>query len=184
MQQLFFVISAVFIFFIVCVVWIYNRLVKARRLVAEAFSTMDVYLKKRWDLIPNLVAVVKSYAAHEKQTLESITALRTDIYDDLSTTQKMVTDEKLHDALAQILLVAENYPALQASHNFTQLSQQLVEVENEIAQARKYYNAVVKLYNTQLETIPTKYLAMLFKFESAIPFHLRLGENKNVQLDF
>ena len=117
----------------------YNSLVKTRNTVKEAFSTMDIYLKKRWDLIPNLVEVVKGYAKHEQQTFEKIISLRTNSYDSLSINKKIDVNKQLTSGISRIMAISENYPDLKANETFLQLSKDLTKVEDEIANSRKYY---------------------------------------------
>lgn len=142
----------------------YNSLVKKRNSVEEAFATMDVYLKKRWDLIPNIVASVKGYAKHEAETLEKVISLRNVRYQDLSDDEKISANAELSKGLASINAVAEQYPDLKANQNFIDLNRQLSQTENDIANARKYYNAVVKGYNNKVEMFPSSIVASMFKF--------------------
>ena len=143
----------------------YNSLVKKRNTVEEAFSTMDVYLKKRWDLIPNIVASVKGYAKHEAETLEKVIAARNVGYSKLTTDQKLEANAELTRGLASLNVVAERYPDLKANANFIDLSNQLKKTEEDIANARKYYNAVVKQFNNQVDMFPSSIVAGMFRFE-------------------
>lgn len=143
----------------------YNNLVKLRNSVEEAFATMDVYLKKRWDLIPNIVASVKGYAKHEAQTLENVIAKRNAGYSNLSVSDKLAANSEISRSLAGINVVAEQYPDLKANANFMDLNAQLKATENDIANARKYYNAVVKGYNNKIMMFPSSIIAGLFRFE-------------------
>ena len=120
----------------------YNNLTKWKNLVKEAFSTMDIYLKKRWDLIPNLVEIVKGYAQHEKDVLEKITELRTNNYEEMSKDKKININEQITNNLSKIVAIAENYPELKSSENFSQLSKDLTKIEDEIANSRKYYKKI------------------------------------------
>ena len=142
-------IYAIIIIILICLLYfiiVYNKLIKLNNTVNESFATMDVYLKKRWDLIPNLVNVVKGYAKHEKDTLEEIIKLRNNIYDNMSTEEKINKNKLINQSINKIMALAENYPELKANENFLQLSKDLTSIEDEIAQSRKYYNAVVKNY--------------------------------------
>lgn len=150
---------------------LYNGLVKKRNTVEEAFSTMDVYLKKRWDLIPNLVNTVKGYAAHEAQTLQKVIEARSGSYAALSTEEKIKANTELSGAIAGFSAVAERYPDLKANQNFLDLSRQLSQVEADIANARKYYNATVKEYNNKVQTVPSNIIASMFGFK-AKPMYL------------
>ena len=162
----------------------YNGLIKTRNLVEEAFSTMDVYLKKRWDLIPNLVEVVKGYAAHEKETLEQVTSLRTNSYDDMSMEQKISVNEQVSQGISKLLAVAENYPDLKASQNFSDLSKELSNVENDIANSRKYYNGTVRNLNNKVQMFPSNIIANIFNFKAAKMFEIVTEERNNVKVDF
>ncbi len=162
----------------------YNGLIKTRNLVEEAFSTMDVYLKKRWDLIPNLVEVVKGYAAHEKETLEQVTSLRTNSYDDMSMEQKISVNEQVSQGISKLLAVAENYPDLKASQNFSDLSKELSNVENDIANSRKYYNGTVRNLNNKVQMFPSNIIANIFNFKAAKMFEIVAEERNNVKVDF
>lgn len=142
----------------------YNSLVKNRNTVEEAFSTMDVYLKKRWDLIPNIVASVKGYAKHEAETLEKVIAARNGNYQSLSDEEKIQANTELAKGLAAVSVLVERYPDLKANENFLNLNTQLQKTEEDIANARKYYNAVVKSYNNKVEMFPSSIIASMFKF--------------------
>ncbi len=161
----------------------YNSFVKLNVLVEEAFSTMDIYLKKRWDLIPNLVEVVKGYAKHEKSTLEEVVKIRNGIYDDMSNSEKINTNIKLNESIAKLMIIAENYPALKANENFLDLSKQLVKVEDEIANSRKYYNGVVKLFNNKVRIIPSNIVALIFGYKEKKMFEASEEERENVLID-
>ena len=160
----------------------YNSFVKLRNSVKEAFSTMDVYLKMRWDLIPNLVEVVKGYVNHEREVLERVTELRSMPYDNLSYSDKININEKLSAGLGKLMVVVENYPDLKASRHFTELGLQLSKVEDDISNARKYYNAVVKNMNNHVEMFPGNVVAKLFGFSQYPFFEAQAGERDNVKV--
>lgn len=163
----------------------YNSLVKGRNTVEEAFATMDVYLKKRWDLIPNIVASVKGYAKHEAETLEKVVAARNGRYQDLSADEKLAANQELSGAVANIFALAEKYPELKANQNFLDLNKQLSQAETDIANARKYYNAVVKAYNNKTEMFPSNIVASLFKFTKKQMFVLENeAEKEAVKVEF
>ena len=143
----------------------YNNLTKWKNLVKEAFSTMDIYLKKRWDLIPNLVEIVKGYAQHEKDVLEKITELRTNNYEEMSKDKKININEQITNNLSKIVAIAENYPELKSSENFSQLSKDLTKIEDEIANSRKYYNGTVRIYNNKIQMFPSSIIAKIFGFK-------------------
>ncbi len=162
------IIAAVIIAFLlimgIYVAATYNSLVNLKNTVEEAFATMDVYLKKRWDLIPNIVESVKGYAKHEAQTLEKVISARSVRYGDMTDEQKLQTNMQLSRELASINVLAEQYPDLKANQNFLDLNRQLNETEEDIANARKYYNAVVRNYNNKIEMFPSSIVANMFKF--------------------
>lgn len=172
---------------ILCAIYVgitYNSLVKTRNIVLEAFSTMDVYLKKRWDLVPNLVEVVKGYAKHEKETFMQITSLRTTSYDQLSAEKKINVNEQLTQGLSKIMAIAENYPELKASQNFLDLSQNLARVEEDIANSRKYYNGAVRKMNTKVQMFPSNLVASMFGFKEYNMFEIETEEKQNVKVEF
>lgn len=160
----------------------YNRFVRLDKKVDEAFSTMDIYLVKRWELIPKLVDTVKGYMAHERDTLERITALRNTSYDGLSSSEKIRTNTALSKDLGQVAMAVEGYPDLKASANFMQLSQVLYQVEDEIAQSRKYYNGTVRMLNTKVETFPGVIFAKLFGFHSREMYEATPIQRSDVQV--
>ena len=162
----------------------YNKFVRLVNMVEEAFATMDVYLKKRWDLIPNLVNTVKGYAKHEQETLEGVIGLRTGSYDSLSPEEKIEANKQLSAGISKIMAIAEAYPDLKANQNFMDLSNQLTGVENDIANSRKYYNAVVKKYNDAIMVFPANIVASIFKFGAKKMFEIDSTERENVKVEF
>lgn len=163
----------------------YNSLVKKRNSVEESFSTMDVYLKKRWDLIPNLVATVKGYAKHEAETLEKVIAARNGNYYSMSEEEKLEANKQLSKGIASINVVVERYPELKANENFMNLNNQLQRTEDEIANARKYYNAIVKEYNNKVDMFPSSIVASLFKFKRKQMFLVDdASERQAVKVEF
>jgi len=142
----------------------YNSLVQLRNKVKEAFSTMDVYLKKRYDLIPNLVDVVKGYAQHETDTLQEVTKMRLHAQKgDLNST--IDSEVKIGDALRSLLVVVEKYPDLKANTNFLDLQERLSKMEEEIAFSRRYYNGSVREYNNSCQMFPLNLIAGMFGFK-------------------
>ena len=161
----------------------YNSLIKLQNIVKEAFSTMDIYLKKRWDLIPNLVEVVKTYAKHEKEVFQKITELRTDAYQDMSIDKKININEQLTQGISSIIAVSENYPELKANENFLSLSKDLTKIEEDIANSRKYYNGSVRIFNTKIQMFPSNIVANIFGFKNANMFEANAEEKNNVKVD-
>lgn len=160
----------------------YNSFVKLNNKVEEAFSTMDIYLKKRWDLIPNLVEVVKGYAKHEEDVFTEIAESRNSIYDDLSSTEKIKTNERLSRSIGRVIAIAEAYPDLKVSENFKALSKELTKVEDEIANSRKYYNGTVRIYNNKIKTFPSMLFAKLFGCQPRVMFKANAEERKHVEV--
>lgn len=179
-----YVVLVIVLIIIVYILETYNKLVKARNKKEEAFSTMDVYLKKRWDLIPNLVETVKGYSNFEKETLEKLTLLRTKTYDNLSDKEKLNINNEISNNLSKIFAVAENYPELKASQNFMDLSESLRKTEDEIANSRKYYNAVVKQLNDRVQMFPSNIVARMFGFKKQDMFIINQEEKENTKVEF
>lgn len=163
----------------------YNGFIKLKNSVEESFSTMDVYLKKRYDLIPNLVETVKEYAKHESETLEKVVAARNMAQSASTMEDKMEGEKLLTGTLKTLFAVAESYPDLKANTNFLDLQDQLKSLENDIANARKYYNAVVKQFNNKCEMFPSNILAGIFHFTRKPMFEVDAEEErKNVKVEF
>lgn len=164
---------------------IYNKLVKLKNLVAEAWSGIDVQLKKRYDLIPNLVETVKGYAAHEKETLENVTKARTAAQQATTVEGQQVAEKNLNTALMNLIAVAERYPDLKANTNFLELQATLQTVEGDIEKARRYYNGNVREQNTPIESFPSNIVANLFGFVKSVFFELdNPAEKQNPQVKF
>ena len=173
---------------VIMVIWVigsYNGFIKAKNNVEESFSTMDVYLKKRYDLIPNLVETVKGYAAHESGTLEKVVQARNMAQGATTMEDKIAGENVLTGTLKSLFAVAENYPDLKANQNFMDLQNQLKQVEMDIANARKFYNAVVKTFNNKCEMFPSNILAGIFHFEKKPMFEVEAEEERqNVKVEF
>ncbi len=160
----------------------YNRLIRGRNRVTTAWSDIDVQLQRRHDLIPRLVAAVEQYAKYEKATLEAITALRVKAMQTVDIRSKGRLEEKLSAGLERIIALAENYPDLKANENFLSLQNELVETENYLQFARRYYNGSVRDYNTQTETVPSNLVANAFSFKQREYFQKSSDEAANVPL--
>lgn len=178
-----YIIIAIIILIIIYVFALYNSFVKLNNKVKEAFSTMDVYLKKRWDLIPNIVETVKGYAKHEKDTLKEVVELRNSAYDKMSDDEKLKTNEQLSSGISKIMALAEAYPDLKANENFKDLSNQLIKVEDDIANSRKYYNGIVRIYNNKVEMFPSNIFAGLFGYKSKAMFEASANERENIKVE-
>ncbi len=178
------VIAVVIFLIILWFVATYNKLIGKRNTCEEAFSTMDVYLKKRFDLIPNLVSTVKGYAKHESETLEKVIAARNSGATQ-TTEQRMEEENQITGALRQIFALSENYPDLKANQNFLDLQGQLKSIEADIANARKYYNGAVKDFNNSCEKVPSNIVAGMFHFERKPMFEVKEeAERENVKVEF
>jgi LemA protein len=170
----FWIIVAVAAALALYVVFLYNRLVSTRQMSEEAWSGIDVQLKRRSDLIPNLVDTVKGYATHERGVLEEVTELRNQARaappDDVQARAKI--EGALSMALGRLLAVAEAYPDLKASANFVELQRELANLESEIQMARRYYNGAVRNLNTMVESFPSNLVASQFRFEKREYFEI------------
>ena len=163
-------------------IMLYNQLIRGRNRVSTAWSDIDVKLQRRHDLVPRLIAAVKQYAQYEKATLEAVTVLRTEAMQTAEVRAKGKLEEKLSAGLARIIALAENYPDLKANENFLNLQNELVETENYLQFARRYYNGSVRDYNTLTETVPSNIIAGWFKFRSKEFFQKTSDEAANVPL--
>ena len=159
-----YIVLGIVVLILVMLIVMYNGLVQLRVRCDSAWSDIDVQLKRRHDLIPNLVETVKGYAAHEKGTFENIAKFRTQAMQATSPADKAAAENQLTGALRQLFAVAEAYPELKASEEFTQLQGSLNEIEDAIQNARRYYNAVVRDLNTKIQTFPSNLVAGSFGF--------------------
>ena len=168
------------------VVVIYNKLVNLRNTAQSSWSDIDVQLKKRYDLVPNLVETVKGYASHEKAVFEKVTEARSMATQASSPEEKARTENIFRDTLKSLFAVAEAYPELKANTNFIQLQSQLKGLEDNIESARRYYNAVVRDLNTLIESFPSNVIASSFKFQKKEFFGLEAPdvERKPVKVSF
>jgi LemA protein len=162
-------IIGVLAFLIIWAIAIYNGLVKARTMVEEGWSGIDVQLKRRANLIPNLVETVKGYLSHEKSLLSDITELRSQSLAASDVAQKAIIEGRLSRSSAGLFAVAENYPDLKANQNFQHLQEQLADIENQVQMARRYYNGTVRNLNIKIDAFPSNLVAGLFAFGKA-PF--------------
>ena len=163
----------------------YNGFIQLRNNCEEAFSTMDVYLKKRYDLIPNLVETVKGYATHEKETLQNVVNARNMAQSASTADERIAAEKTLQGTLGHLFAVAENYPELKANTNFLDLQNQLKAVETDIANSRKYYNGVIKQFNTKCESFPSNIIAGMFHFQRKPMYEVDDAvERQNVQVKF
>ncbi len=166
-------------------VWfLYNSIIVAKMRVSEALSQIDVQLKRRADLIPNLVEAVKGYAKHEKDLFEKVTKERANLVSAKGPQEKAAANSQLSDTLKSIFAVAESYPDLKASQNFMELQGELSDTENKVAYSRQFYNSNVLDYNTKLRVFPNVFFAKLFNFKDAEFFGATEDDKKPVKVSF
>lgn len=177
------VLVVILIVIVIYFLFVYNGLTKLKNLVEEAFSTMDVYLKKRWDLIPNIVETVKGYAEHEKKTLEEVVVARGGNYESLNSRDKVDLNKKLSPNISRLMALAESYPELKASENFINLSKELSKVEEDIANARKYYNGTVRKMNDKVQMFPSNIVAKIMGFKVYPMFEIDAEARENIKVE-
>lgn len=162
----------------------YNGLVKLRNKVRDQFSQIDVQLKKRSDLIPNLVETVKGYSKHESETLEKVIQARNTYLSAGTPDEKMKSSGELSQAIGKLFALAESYPDLKANTNFLDLQSQLKDIEDKISYARQFYNDSVLMYNNKIEMFPSNLIAGMFNFTKESFFEASDEERKNVEVKF
>lgn len=143
---------------------------------------MDVYLKKRWDLIPNIVETIKGYVKHEQETLEEVTNLRNNSYDKMNADDKIAVNNKMSQEISKLMAIVESYPDLKASENFKDLSNQLTKVEEDIANARKYYNGTVRNFNDKVQMFPSNIIAKILGYKTKNMFEVSENERENINI--
>ncbi len=178
------IIIGIVVVLLLYVILTYNGLVTLRNRVKEAWSDIDVQLKRRYDLIPNLVEVVKGYASHEKETLERVITARNVAMSANGAKEKGEAENVLSGALKNLFALSENYPDLKASTNFLELQRELSDTENKIQAARRFYNGNVKDFNTKIEMFPANIIANMFNFKANDFFSIADEEKENPQVKF
>ncbi len=171
-------IAAVIVFYCISV---YNALVTKRAMSEEAFSGVDVQLKRRADLIPNLVETVKGYMTHEAETLEKVTAMRARAQSAATPDERFKAEAGISSLLGNIMAVSENYPDLKASENFTNLQAELSQIEEQIQMARRYYNGSARELNIMVDQFPSNMIANIFHFEKKTFFEIENESDREVQ---
>ena len=161
-----------------------NSLVTLRNKVRNQFSQIDIQLKKRYDLIPNLVETVKGYAKHESETLEAVMKARASYASATTDSEKVEASNEMSKAVSRLLAIAEAYPDLKANTNFLDLQQQLKEIEDKIGYARQFYNDSVMVYNNKIQMFPSSIVASILKFKSEAFFQASEQERENVKVEF
>ena len=175
-----FILGAVVVLLLLYGVSVYNTLIRLRNLVKEGWSSIDVMLKKRHDLIPNLVETVKGYASHEKETLQSVIDARNQAAGRGSVKEVEAAESQLTSALTRLFALAEQYPDLKANTNFLQLQDQLAAIEGDVEKSRRYYNGTVRNLNTVIESFPSNVVASMFNFAPEAYFELSNPDERNV----
>ena len=175
------IIAGVLILFIIS---LFNRLVRLKNQVKNAFAQIDVQLKRRANLIPNLVETVKGYAKHEKEVLENVTKARSALMKAGDVKSKAKADNMLTGTLKTLFAVSENYPQLKANENFLRLQEELSGTENKVAYARQFYNDIVMKFNTKIELFPNNLFAKILGFKQEDSFEATTEERKNVKVSF
>lgn len=178
------IVIAIVVVILLVAIGCYNKFVKLRNRIEESLAQLDATLKKRFDLIPNLVETVKGYANHEKETLQGVIDARNRGLNATTFEEKDLASKNMTSALGRLFAVAENYPTLKANENFTSLQNSLSTIEDEILSSRKYYNAVVKQYNTARETFPSNIIASIFHFTRKEYLSIDEQERQNVKVQF
>lgn len=175
-----YITAAIIVLIILIFIGIYNNLIRKRNETDNAFGSVDTMLKKRYDLIPNLVETVKQYMYHEADVLKDITRLRSGLSDSKNNEEKLNMHNEMAHKLNNLILVSESYPDLKASKNFIQLQASWNEAEEQISASRRFYNAAVTSYNNAIQTFPSNIIAGLFGFSSKKVFEINEVERKNI----
>ncbi len=174
------IVLAILVIIVFWVFGMYNGLVRLRNQVKNAWSQIDVQLKRRHDLIPNLVETAKGYMKHERETLDSITQARSHALEASGVADQAKAEGELNNALSRFMLVVENYPDLKASQNFLALQEELSSTENKVGFARQFYNDQVQAFNTKIESVPTNIIAGMFNFKQAEFFEIETPAEREV----
>ena len=178
------IILAFMVLLVIFVISLYNKLVKLRNRIENAWAQIDVQLKRRWDLIPNLVEAVKGYASHERETLEAVIAARNAATTASGPAEQAANENMLTGALRQLFAVSEAYPELKANENFLELQEELTATEGRIAYARQHYNDQVTKHNTAIETFPAVVIAGMLGFAEREYFEADDESRGNVSVEF
>ena len=178
------ILIIVLVVVIIAVITMYNGLIKLKNRVDEAWSDIDVQLKRRYDLIPNLVSTVKGYAAHEKELFEKVTEARSRAMGAGTATDKAQAENMLSNTLKSLFAVAEAYPDLKANQNFLELQRELTDTEDKIQASRRFYNGNVRDFNTKIQVFPTNMMAGVLGFSKRDFFEAEAGEKEVVKVEF
>lgn len=178
------VILVILALLVMWVVGVYNGLIQARNKVKDQWAQIDVQLKRRFDLIPNLVETVKGYASHEKTTLEDVIKARNTYVSATTPEDQMKADGELTQAISKLFALSEAYPDLKANTNFQELQKELTETEDKIQYARQFYNDEVMKYNNKVQMVPSNIVASMFGFKTEAFFEANEKERENVEVKF
>lgn len=178
------ILIIVLVLIVLWVISVYNSLIALRNRVKDQWAQIDVQLKRRFDLIPNLVETVKGYTKHESETLEAVIKARNTYVSATVPEEQMKADGELTKAISKLFALTESYPDLKANTNFQALQQELTETESKIAAARQFYNDTVMVYNNKVAMVPSNIIASLFKFNKEAFFEANETERQNVQVKF
>ncbi len=179
-----YILGGVIVVLLLALVGLYNRLARQKVTVEEAASDIETFLKQRYDMIPNLVEIVKGYAKHEKETFAEVTNLRTKAMSAGSLEEKMEIETALNKGISKIFAIAENYPELKANQNFVQLQQTLETLEGDIQKSRRYYNGTARDFNAMIVVFPNNIIANMLNFKKVEFFEASEEEKKNVEIKF
>lgn len=183
-MDILYVVLAIIVIVALFLITIYNSLVILKNKVNEAWADIDTQLKRRWDLIPNMVETIRGYTKHEKSVFENVTKARSQAMQAKNPDAKARAENMLTDTLKSLFAVAENYPELKANQNFMDLQATLREIEDKIQMSRRYYNGTVREFNTKLEVFPNNLVAGMLGFTKREFFEIGEEERKNVKVDF
>jgi len=178
------IVLAIIVLVLLWLISVYNGLITLKNRTKEAWSDIDVQLKRRYDLIPNLVESVKGYAKHEASLLENVTKARTEAMQSKGLADKAQKENALSDTLKSLFAVSENYPTLKANENFLQLQDELSDTENKIEAARRFYNGNVRDFNTKMQVFPNNVIAGSMNFKEFELFEATAGEKETVKVKF
>lgn len=174
------IILSILGFSVILLIMIYNRIIALKQKCSQAFFDIDVQLKLRHDLIPNLVKTVKGYASHEKELLENVTKSRADAMNSKDLGQRVNSEAAFSNAITNLLAVAENYPALKANENFAKLQEELGDIENKVAAARRFFNNATAEFNTTIQQFPAVLVARIFGINSEVYFEVSAKEKEQI----
>ena len=178
------VLIVILVLILLYIIGTYNKLVSLRNRVKDQWAQIDVQLKRRFDLIPNVVNTVKGYAKHEKETLENVIKARNTFLSASTKEEEMKADKELTGAISKLFALAESYPELKANENFIKLQDELKETENKVASSRQFYNDTVLNYNNKIEMFPSNIIAGIFHFQKEAFFQADERERENVKVEF